>query len=872
MRLYKMATSAELREQFLRYFEAHGHTIVASSSLVPANDPTLLFTNAGMVQFKDVFLGNEKRSYTRATTSQRCVRAGGKHNDLENVGYTARHHTFFEMLGNFSFGEYFKKDAIHYAWDFLTNVIRLPAEKLWVTVYADDDEAADIWLKDIKVDPGQFTRIDTADNFWSMGDTGPCGPCSEIFYDHGPEIEGGPPGTPEEDGDRYIEIWNLVFMQYNRDETGNMIPLPKPSVDTGMGLERLAAISQHVHNNYDIDLFQALVAVAARVTGTTDLTNKSLRVIADHIRSCAFLVVDGVLPSNEGRGYVLRRIIRRAARHGHQLGCKTAFFHKLVATLDDEMGDAYPELRKHREHVERVLKKEEQRFAETLEQGMRILETAIDKMKGDTIDGKTVFKLYDTFGFPVDLTADVARERNLRLDQEGFEVEMEEQRSRARASSQFNAVSDEFKLDVYPASEFLGYEKPSADARVLAILQNDTAIDQLENGDQAIIILDRTPFYAESGGQVGDIGVIKIEDETEFRVTDTQKQNDVYLHLGSLMSGELSLDDKVDAEIDESFRCAVMLNHSATHLMHAALRQVLGEHVQQKGSLVDADKLRFDFSHYQPVELDQIAEVETLVNNQIRGNLKTRAEVMDMEAAKKSGALALFGEKYGDVVRVLKIGSDSIELCGGTHVPRAGDIGLFKIVFESGIASGVRRIEAVTGEAAIKRFIESEHKLDTAAYSLKASRDNLLPRIEQLQANNRSLEKQVEALKSRLASQTGGDLASQAQEVKGIKILTANLDGANVKTLRETVDQLKNKLGAAIVVLASSEAGKVSIIAGVTRAESERIRAGDLANMVAAQCGGRGGGRPDMAQAGGDQPENLAAALESVIPWVENQL
>ena len=867
-----MATSAELREQFLRYFEAHGHTIVASSSLVPANDPTLLFTNAGMVQFKDVFLGNEKRSYTRATTSQRCVRAGGKHNDLENVGYTARHHTFFEMLGNFSFGEYFKKDAIHYAWDFLTNVIRLPAEKLWVTVYADDDEAADIWLKDIKVDPGQFTRIDTADNFWSMGDTGPCGPCSEIFYDHGPEIEGGPPGTPEEDGDRYIEIWNLVFMQYNRDETGNMIPLPKPSVDTGMGLERLAAISQHVHNNYDIDLFQALVAVAARVTGTTDLTNKSLRVIADHIRSCAFLVVDGVLPSNEGRGYVLRRIIRRAARHGHQLGCKTAFFHKLVATLDDEMGDAYPELRKHREHVERVLKKEEQRFAETLEQGMRILETAIDKMKGDTIDGKTVFKLYDTFGFPVDLTADVARERNLRLDQEGFEVEMEEQRSRARASSQFNAVSDEFKLDVYPASEFLGYEKPSADARVLAILQNDTAIDQLENGDQAIIILDRTPFYAESGGQVGDIGVIKIEDETEFRVTDTQKQNDVYLHLGSLMSGELSLDDKVDAEIDESFRCAVMLNHSATHLMHAALRQVLGEHVQQKGSLVDADKLRFDFSHYQPVELDQIAEVETLVNNQIRGNLKTRAEVMDMEAAKKSGALALFGEKYGDVVRVLKIGSDSIELCGGTHVPRAGDIGLFKIVFESGIASGVRRIEAVTGEAAIKRFIESEHKLDTAAYSLKASRDNLLPRIEQLQANNRSLEKQVEALKSRLASQTGGDLASQAQEVKGIKILTANLDGANVKTLRETVDQLKNKLGAAIVVLASSEAGKVSIIAGVTRAESERIRAGDLANMVATQCGGRGGGRPDMAQAGGDQPENLAAALESVIPWVENQL
>jgi len=867
-----MTTSAELREKFLRYFESQGHTIVPSSPLVPGNDPTLLFTNAGMVQFKDVFLGTDKRSYSRATTSQRCVRAGGKHNDLENVGYTARHHTFFEMLGNFSFGEYFKKEAIHYAWDFLTNVIGLPAEKLWVTVYADDDEAADIWLNDIKVNPEQFTRIGTADNFWSMGDTGPCGPCSEIFYDHGPEIEGGPPGTPEEDGDRYIEIWNLVFMQYNRDESGNMLPLPKPSVDTGMGLERLAAILQHVHNNYDIDLFQALIAAAARHTGTKDLENKSLRVIADHIRSCAFLVVDGVLPSNEGRGYVLRRIIRRAARHGHQLGCKTPFFHKLVAALDQEMGDAYPELRKHREHVERVLKKEEQRFAETLEQGMRILEAAIDKMKGDTIDGKTVFKLYDTFGFPVDLTADVARERGLKVDQEGFDVEMEAQRSRARASSQFNAVSEALKLDLYPATEFLGYEVPSAEGRVLAILQNDAAIDQLENGDQAIIILDRTPFYAESGGQVGDIGEIRIGDETVFKVIDTQKQNDVHLHIGYLVSGEPGVGDEVDARIDDDHRQAVMLNHSATHLMHAALRRVLGEHVQQKGSLVDADKLRFDFSHYQPVEPEQIAEIESLVNLQIRGNLKTSAEVMDMEAAKKSGAMALFGEKYGDRVRVLKIGSDSIELCGGTHVPRAGDIGLFKIVLESGIASGVRRIEAVTGEAAVKRFIESENKLDTVAQRLKASRDNLLPRIEQLQANNRSLEKEIEALKSKLASQTGGDLASQAQEVKGIKVLAASLDGANVKTLRETVDQLKNKLGAAAVVLASSADGKVSIIAGVTRAESERIRAGDLANLVAEQCGGRGGGRPDMAQAGGNQPENLAAALESVLPWVESKL
>ncbi|MCP4390516.1 MAG: alanine--tRNA ligase, partial [Gammaproteobacteria bacterium] len=761
--------------------------------------------------------------------------------------------------------------AIQYAWDFLTEDIGLPAEKLWVTVYADDDEAADIWLKDIKVAPDRFTRIDTSDNFWSRGDTGPCGPCSEIFYDHGPEIEGGPPGTPEEDGDRYIEIWNLVFMQFNRDAAGNMEPLPRPSVDTGMGLERLAAILQNVHNNYDIDLFQSLIAAAAKLTATSDLEDKSLRVIADHIRSCAFLIVDGVLPSNEGRGYVLRRIIRRAARHGHQLGCKQPFFHKLVAALDQEMGDAYPELRKHRDHVERVLQTEEQRFAETLEQGMRILEDAIGAMQGETIDGKTVFKLYDTYGFPVDLTADVAREKELSIDQAGFDVEMEAQRSRARASSQFSAVGEDFKLDDYPASEFLGYEQPAASACVIAILQNDAVVDQLENGDQAIVILDHTPFYAESGGQVGDIGTLSVADSL-FNVTDTQKQNDIFLHIGTLASGELSSDDQVDARIDEDYRRAVMLNHSATHLMHAALRQVLGEHVQQKGSLVDADKLRFDFSHYQPVEPEQIAEIETLVNSQIRGNLKTRAELMDMAAAKNSGAVALFGEKYGDVVRVLKIGSDSIELCGGTHVPRAGDIGLFKIVFETGIASGVRRIEAVTGEAAINRFIDSETRLDTAAQRLKASRDDLLPRIEHLQASNRALEKQVEALKSRLASQTGGDLASKAQEVKGIKVLAASLDGANVKTLRETVDQLKNKLGAAAVVLASSEDGKVSIIAGVTRAESERIRAGDLANLVAEQCGGRGGGRPDMAQAGGNQPENLAGALDSVLPWVESQL
>ncbi len=867
-----MTTSAELRDQFLKYFEANGHTIVPSSPLVPGNDPTLLFTNSGMVQFKDVFLGTEKRSYTRATTAQRCVRAGGKHNDLENVGYTARHHTFFEMLGNFSFGEYFKKDAIHFAWDFLTNVVGLPAEKLWVTVYAEDDEAADVWLHDIGVDPARFTRIGTSDNFWSMGDTGPCGPCSEIFYDHGPEIEGGPPGSPDEDGDRYIEIWNLVFMQFNRDADGNMEPLPKPSVDTGMGLERLAAIMQNVHNNYDIDLFRALIESAAKLTGTKDLENKSLRVIADHIRSCAFLIVDGVLPSNEGRGYVLRRIIRRAARHGHQLGCRKPFFHKLVAALDVEMGDAYPELRQHRAHVERVLQKEEQRFAETLEQGMRILADAIADLDGDTIDGKTVFRLYDTYGFPVDLTADVAREKGLAIDQAGFDVEMQAQRARARASSQFDAAGSALELGAYPASEFLGYDEHAGDARVLAILQGDAAIDRLDNGDRAILVLDRTPFYGESGGQVGDTGTIRIGDDTEFRVVDTQKQNDVFLHIGTLERGELGMGDAVTAAIDSERRRAIMLNHSATHLMHAALRKVLGEHVQQKGSLVDADKLRFDFSHYEPLSREQIVEIETLVNDEIRGNLETRAELMDMASAKQSGAIALFGEKYGDTVRVLKIGSDSVELCGGTHVERAGDIGLFKIVMETGIAAGIRRIEAVTGEAAVQRFIDSERKLETAAQKLKATRDDVVQRIELLQSSHRTLEKQLEALKSKLASQTGGDLASRATEVKGIKVLAANLDGANAKTLRETVDQLKNKLGQAAIVLASSADGKVSIIAGVTRGETDRIRAGDLANMVAEQCGGRGGGRPDLAQAGGNQPENLAAALASVVPWVESRL
>ncbi len=866
-----MTSSAELRDKFLKYFESHGHTIVASSPLVPGNDPTLLFVNAGMVQFKDVFLGSDKRSYDKAVTSQRCVRAGGKHNDLENVGYTARHHTFFEMLGNFSFGDYFKKQAIHYAWDFLTEVIGLPAEKLWVTVYADDDESADIWLNDIGVDAQRFTRIGTTDNFWSMGDTGPCGPCSEIFYDHGPEIEGGPPGTPEQDGDRYIEIWNLVFMQYNRDEQGVLHPLPKPSVDTGMGLERLAAIMQQVHNNYDIDLFQSLIKSAAKLTDTQDLESKSLRVIADHIRSCAFLIVDGVLPSNEGRGYVLRRIIRRAARHGHQLGCKHAFFYQLVSTLDELMGDAYPELRKHKNHVARVLQKEEERFAETLEQGMRILEDSIARMQGDTIGGEMVFKLYDTYGFPVDLTADVAREKGLNVDEEGFEAQMQAQKTRARASSQFGASGNKLDLDDYQSTQFNGYDENSAQTRVVAILQDGVSLENLENQQDAIVVLEQTPFYAESGGQVGDIGTLT-NDAVEFRVQDTQKQNDVYLHIGQLQSGKLAVGDSLTAAIDEDHRRAVMLNHSATHLMHAALQQVLGDHVQQKGSLVDAEKTRFDFSHYQPLTRDEIEQIETWVNEQIRMNIATSAELMDMDAARATGAMALFGEKYGETVRVLRIGSHSVELCGGTHVQRAGDIGLFKIVLETGIAAGVRRIEALTGARAIQRFIESESKLDAAARVLKTSRDDLSSRVEQLMASNRNLEKQLNAFKSKAATQAGGDLVAQAVEVEGIKVVAARVDGANLKTLRETVDQLKNKLGAAVIVLASSDKGKVSIIAGVTKAETDKIRAGDLVNVVAIPCGGKGGGRADMAQAGGNLPDKLPEALNAVVPWVEKLL
>ena len=866
-----MTTSAELREKFLTFFNQKGHEIVPSSPLVPANDPTLLFTNAGMVQFKELFLGQEKRSYVRATTSQRCVRAGGKHNDLENVGYTARHHTFFEMLGNFSFGDYFKREAIQYAWEFLTEVVGLPAERLWVTVFEEDDEAADIWLKEMKIDPAKFARIGAKDNFWSMGDTGPCGPCSEIFYDHGEGIPGGPPGSPDEDGDRYIEIWNLVFMQYDRDASGTLTPLPKPSVDTGMGLERLAAILQNVHSNYEIDLFQVLIKKAAALTGISDLQNKSLRVIADHIRSCAFMIVDGVLPSNEGRGYVLRRIIRRASRHGHQLGCEDPFFYKLVDTLSQLMSGAYPELSKNREHVARVLLKEEQRFAETLEHGMKILQETISGLKGTVIDGDTVFKLYDTYGFPLDLTADVAREHGLEIDHDGFEQAMAQQKDRARAASQFSTSGDQLVLDDIEETGFQGYEESAYSANVVRILKDGKDVSQLSSGEEAIVVLDNTPFYAESGGQVGDSGELSFA-LGKFIVTDTQKQKGVFLHIGKLVSGILQLDSPVSAHIDESRRQAIKLNHSATHLMHEALRRTLGDHVQQKGSLVDEEKLRFDFSHFQPLTATELRQIEDQVNEQIRLNLATSAQEMSIDAARETGAMMLFGEKYGETVRVLSIGSRSVELCGGTHVERAGDIGLFKITLETGVAAGVRRIEAVTGSNAMERFHQDEAQLNQLAHQLKAGRDDVIQKVEQLQSSSKKLEKELEQLKAKLASQAGGDLASEAIDINGIKVLAVMLDGADVKTLRDTVDQLKNKLGKAVIILASSEGDKITLIGGVTKQETAVIKAGDLVKLVAEQCGGKGGGRPDMAQGGGNQPDKLAAALKTVPAWVENQI
>ncbi|MEZ5542712.1 MAG: alanine--tRNA ligase [Pseudomonadota bacterium] len=872
-------TSAQLRRAFLDFFRARDHEVVASAPLVPQHDPTLLFVNAGMVQFKDVFLGNEQRACPRAASSQRCVRAGGKHNDLENVGYTARHHTFFEMLGNFSFGDYFKREAIHYAWEFLTGVMALPPERLWVTVYSDDEEAAGIWLEEVGVDPARFSRIGDkpggeqykSDNFWSMGDTGPCGPCTEIFYDHGPEIPGGPPGTPEEDGDRYVEIWNLVFMQYDRDTAGNLKPLPKPSVDTGMGLERLAAVMQGVHSNYEIDLFRHLLEAAARIAGVADLTHTSLRVIADHIRSCAFLIVDGVLPSNEGRGYVLRRIIRRAVRHGYQLGLNEPFFHRLVGPLAEVMGDAYPELPAARAHVERILRLEEERFAETLEQGMRILEEDLAGLQATVIPGNTVFKLYDTYGFPVDLTADIARERGLTVDSAGFQAAMEAQRARARSASQFAAdYSGDARIDA--VTVFTGYERLDGAATVTALLQEGKPVAALESGQSGMVFLDTTPFYAESGGQVGDRGRLESAN-ARFEVEDTRKHSGTACaHVGTVTQGVLRKGDRVNALVDTQRRQATVLNHSATHLLHAALRQVLGTHVQQKGSLVEPERLRFDFAHYEPVTPAQLAEIEDLVNAQIRANAAATTRLMQMDDAIKSGAMALFGEKYGDEVRVLAIGDFSVELCGGTHVDHAGDIGLFRITAETGIASGVRRIEAVTGARALAWVRDNEQRLGRIAELVKGGRDDADERVGALLEKTRALEKELAQLKGKLASSQGSDLAAAAVEIDGVKVLAARLDGADSKVLRETLDQLKNKLGSAAVVLAAVDGDRVSLVAGVTKDRTGQIKAGELVNMVASRVGGKGGGRPDMAQAGGNQPAQLDAALQAVPEWVRERL
>ena len=863
--------SAEIRQKFLQFFADRGHEIVPSSSLVPGNDPTLLFTNAGMVQFKDAFLGDEVRAVNRATSSQRCVRAGGKHNDLENVGYTARHHTFFEMLGNFSFGDYFKREAIKYAWEFLTVELGLPAEKLWVTVYQDDDEAAALWLDEMKIDPTRFSRLGEKDNFWAMGDTGPCGPCSEIFFDHGEDVPGGPPGSPDEDGDRYIEIWNLVFMQYERKADGTLISLPKPSVDTGAGLERVAAVLQNVHSNYEIDLFQSLLVDIGQITGVKDLTNNSLRVIADHIRSCSFLIVDGVPPSNEGRGYVLRRIIRRAVRHGYQLGVKEVFFYKIVAGLVKVMGEAYPELKAKQSSVEKALRDEEQQFARTLENGMVILEKAIASLNGDTLAGETVFKLYDTYGFPVDLTADVARESGITLDMEGFEAAMQVQRAQARAAGNFSAV-DKLELDGVQVTDFRGYEALEATGDVAAIYVNGEAQESLKAGEAATLVLTSSPFYGESGGQVGDSGTLFAEG-VEFRVDDTQKQNDVLLHIGELVIGSLKVGDALAGQVEARARKAITLNHSATHLMHAALRNTLGEHVTQKGSLVDATRLRFDFSHSAPVTADELAKIEAAVNAEILANTQVAKEVMALEAAQQRGAMALFGEKYGDEVRVVSMGGKfSVEFCGGTHVERTGDIGLFKILSESGISSGVRRIEAVTGQGALALVAREEQTLKQLCELVKANQDDLLDRVKQINAANKALEKELDQLKAKVASSAGSDLAASAKEVGGIKLLACAVDDFDPKALRETVDQLKNKLGTAVVLLISTAGGKVSIVAGVSKDLTDRIKAGELANMVATQVGGKGGGRPDMAMAGGSDVEAVPAAVASVEEWVANKL
>jgi len=872
--------AAEIREKFLKFYESKGHTIVRSSSLIPANDPTLLFTNSGMVQFKDVFLGNDPRPYTRATTAQRSLRAGGKHNDLENVGYTARHHTFFEMLGNFSFGDYFKRDAIHYAWELLTTVYQLPKEKLWITVYHEDDEAHDIWAREIGVPVERIIRIGdnkgaryASDNFWQMADTGPCGPCSEIFYDHGPEIWGGPPGSPEEDGDRYIEIWNLVFMQFNRDEQGNMPRLPQQCVDTGMGIERLAAVLQHVHSNYEIDLFQTLIMAAARETGTVDLENNSLKVIADHIRACSFLIVDGVIPGNEGRGYVLRRIIRRAIRHGYKLGRKQPFFNRIVADLVLEMGAAYPELVEAQARVTEVLRQEEERFFETIDIGMQILETELGELQqkgGRTLDGEVAFKLHDTFGFPLDLTADVCREREMTVDEVAFDAAMARQREQARAAGKFKMNT---ALGYSGAkTTFHGYEKLALDdAKVIALYVEGSAVDAVSAGQNAIVVLDHTPFYAESGGQAGDHGVL-LAGAARFEVNDTLKvQADVFGHHGTLVQGVLKVGDVLTAEVDTVRRARTIRNHSATHLMHKALREVLGAHVQQKGSLVDADKTRFDFAHNAPMSDDEIRRVEIIVNAEILRNAQVQAQLMAYDDAVKGGAMALFGEKYGDEVRVLDIGF-SRELCGGVHVQRTGDIGFFKIVVEGGVAAGIRRVEAITGDNALRFVQQLDTLVNTAAAALKAQPAELTARIGQVQEQVRSLEKELSQLKSKLASNQGDDLLSQAVEVGGVQVLAAVLDNADAKTLRETVDKLKDKLKHAAIVLAAVTDGKVSLIAGVTAEASQKVKAGELVNFVAQQVGGKGGGRADMAQAGGTDPTHLASALAGVREWVAGRL
>lgn len=872
-------STAEIRQAFLDFFHSKGHQVVASSSLVPHNDPTLLFTNAGMNQFKDVFLGLDKRNYSRATTSQRCVRAGGKHNDLENVGYTARHHTFFEMLGNFSFGDYFKHDAIQFAWELLTSEkwFALPKERLWVTVYESDDEAYEIWEKEVGIPRERIIRIGdnkgapyASDNFWQMGDTGPCGPCTEIFYDHGDHIWGGPPGSPEEDGDRYIEIWNIVFMQFNRQADGTMEPLPKPSVDTGMGLERIAAVLQHVNSNYDIDLFRTLIQAVAKVTGATDLSNKSLRVIADHIRSCAFLIADGVMPSNENRGYVLRRIIRRAVRHGNMLGAKETFFYKLVGPLIDVMGSAGEDLKRQQAQVEQVLKTEEEQFARTLERGLALLDEELAKLSGDTLDGETAFRLYDTYGFPVDLTADVCRERNIKVDEAGFEAAMEEQRRRAREASGFGADYNAM-IRVDSASEFKGYDHLELNGKVTALFVDGKAVDAINAGQEAVVVLDQTPFYAESGGQVGDKGELKGANFS-FAVEDTQKYGQAIGHIGKLAAGSLKVGDAVQADVDEARRARIRLNHSATHLMHAALRQVLGTHVSQKGSLVNDKVLRFDFSHNEAMKPEEIRAVEDLVNTQIRRNLPIETNIMDLEAAKAKGAMALFGEKYDERVRVLSMGDFSTELCGGTHASRTGDIGLFRIISESGTAAGVRRIEAVTGEGAIATVHADSDRLSEVAHLLKGDSNNLADKVRSVLERTRQLEKELQQLKEQAAAQESANLSSKAIDVNGVKLLVSKLSGVEPKMLRTMVDDLKNQLGSTIIVLATVAEGKVSLIAGVSKDVTDRVKAGELIGMVAQQVGGKGGGRPDMAQAGGTDAAALPAALASVKGWVSAKL